>query len=45
VVRPSELVINENFKILDTSCSGNGFAIYFYIKINKLVIFTTYNHV
>jgi len=45
VVRPSKLIIYENPKILDTGCSRNGFVIDFYIKISKLVIFATYNHV
>ena len=45
VVRPSKLIIYENPKILDEGCSRNGFVIEFYIKISKLVIFTTYNHV
>jgi len=45
VVRPSKLIIYENPKILDAGCSSNGFVIDFYIKISKLVICTTYNHV
>jgi len=42
VVRPSKLIIYENPKILNAGCSRNGFVIDFYIKIGKLVIFTTY---
>jgi len=45
VVRPSKLIIYESPKMLDAGCSGNGFVIYLYIKISKLVIFRTYNHV
>ena len=45
VVRPSKLIINEDPKILDAGGSRNSFVIDFYIKINKLVIFSTYNHV
>ena len=45
VVKPSKLIINEDPKILDAGGSRNGFVIDFYIKIHKLVIFTTYNHV
>ena len=45
VVRPSKLIIYENTKILDAGCSHNGSVIDFYIKISKLVIFSTCNHV
>jgi len=45
VVRPRKLIIYENPKILDAGFSRNGFVIDFYIKISKLVIFTTCNHV
>ena len=39
MVRPSNLIIYENPKILDAGCSRNGFVIDFYIKINTSWLF------
>jgi len=43
MMRSRKVVINENHKIIDTSCSGDNSAMDFYSKISKLVGFTGYN--